>query len=132
MRAELKSFFSPDCGPDPEKPGYILDVARWKPADPSDFGILIEATIGVEGEAGEESWLKAWLEKEIEDHGKRGWNPKYTWGSHNIVVSRWNYEDVRRILLDLCKRSEGPDWSAISRKLSRYGKWEFQDTELDR
>ncbi len=116
MRPELKSFFSPDCGRDPERPGYILDLEKWKPADAADFGILIEAEIGIKGEDGADmfyfmacspSWLKRWLEKEIEDHTKRGWRPPYTWGIHYIVVERWDCEGVRQILLDLCKRSEG-------------------------
>jgi hypothetical protein len=141
MRAELKDFFSTDVEPDPEKPGYLVGLDKWKPVDDTDFGILIQAQIGSAGEEVADTfqfvvctatWLEGWLRKELWQQEYRGVSPARTWGRGYLVVSGWDYKAVHEMLLDLCKRSYGPDWDSVTRKLSRFMHWEFEDTEYDK
>jgi len=45
----------------------------------------------------------------------------------NLLVERWDHGLVRRAVADLCLQTEGANWSEVAQKLSRYGRWEFED-----
>ncbi|HEU5477309.1 MAG TPA: Imm8 family immunity protein [Gaiellaceae bacterium] len=44
-----------------------------------------------------------------------------------ILVTRWDYKTLERALGDLCLHTTGDDWREIATRLSRYGRWEFED-----
>ncbi len=44
-----------------------------------------------------------------------------------LLVTRLDYELVRRAISDLCLHTEGADWNEIATKLSRHPHWEFED-----
>ena len=44
-----------------------------------------------------------------------------------LLVTRWDYETVRRAISDLSLHTEGRDWSEVATKLSRHARWEFED-----
>jgi hypothetical protein len=38
-----------------------------------------------------------------------------------LIVLRWNLDVVTRAIRDVCVRTEGADWWAVLRGLTRYG-----------
>jgi hypothetical protein len=128
MKPEVRSLFSPDI-PDPSQ-----DLAEWGgPSDPDLFGLLVEVWVGAEGDEGEDVFSfmvcsPRWFSERL---AELGGDPPYIIGHHYIVMASWNYDALYGLLQQFCARSEGPDWTSVTRKLSRYGLWEFQDTEHD-
>jgi hypothetical protein len=45
----------------------------------------------------------------------------------HVLLTRWDYGVLVRALRDLCARAEGETWEEVATKLSRYGRWEFED-----
>jgi hypothetical protein len=115
MRCELRSLWSPDVAS-----GSLGD---FEPADPSAFGLFVQAAIGpVDGE-GEEVFdlmvcSPVWLAAQPFEKG-------YRWGRGKLLTLRWDPQIVERAVRDICLRSEGEDWAAIARRLAQVMDWEF-------
>jgi Immunity protein 8 len=113
MRAELKSLFSPDADP----------LESFRPSGP--FGILVMAMIGPAGQQGKESfdfvlctpeWFSSNMRAEIE------------MGRHYLFVRDFDYARLEKFVQDYCRRcGEATTWQVLAEKLSRLGKWEFED-----
>jgi hypothetical protein len=116
VRAELRGFYSSD----------IADLETYRPDDGENFAIVITAFAGPAGGGGEEMFFftvctAAWLR----DHPP----PKgFEFLRGTILLTRWDYNTVERALSDLCLRTQGEDWPAIALRLSRYGRWEHEDS----
>jgi hypothetical protein len=130
MKAKLKSLHSPDI------PDRSQDLADWVgPSEPDLFGLLVEVLIGAQGEEFEHLFSfivcsPLWLSERL---AVLGGDPPYIIGHHYIIMARWDYDVLHELLLQFCARSEGPDWRSVTRKLSRYGAWEFEgDPEFDK
>jgi hypothetical protein len=116
VRAELKSIDSADAP---------AGLESFTPNDPSCFGLAVAAHVGPAGEAGDELFYftvctAAWLQR----------NPPlkdFEFLKGYLLVSRWHYELVERAITDLCRHTEGVDWTEVAEKLARYGNWEFED-----
>jgi hypothetical protein len=133
MRLKVKDFFSPDLGPDPENPGVIFDLSKWKPQDESDFGIFVEAFVGPEDKQGHDMFCfivctPRWLERELQEKKHKG-SGEFILGHHHVIVSKWDYETIYQWFVDLCKRSEADDWPG---RLSRDTDWEDDPFRVDR
>lgn len=115
MRAELKRLHSADAP----------DLRTFRPADAENFGLLIQVMAGPAGDDASESfdlvvctpaWLAARLDVEpIID------------GRHHLIVRAFDYEMLERFIRDYCAQSDGADWREVATKLSRLGRWEFED-----
>jgi hypothetical protein len=115
MRAELKSLDSADA---PQ------GLASFQPADPSSFALTVGATIGpAGGEGGDLFYFHIVTAAWLADNPP----PKGFEFLRGLLVTRWDYETVRRAISDLCLRVEGRDWNEIAIKLSRSAHWEFED-----
>ena len=115
VRAELKSLDSADA---------VDGLDHFQPADPSVFSLSIGATIGLAGEEGGDLFYfnvatAAWFANDPP--------PKGFEFLRHLLVTRWDYELVRRAISDLCRRTEGHDWNEVAAKLSRHAHWEFED-----
>jgi hypothetical protein len=116
MRAELRQLDSVDA-PD--------GMDAFRPDDPRDFLLVVTAQIGPAGQEGGDNFNflvvgPHWF----------GANPPgkgFRWARHYIVVDVWDPKVVRRAIEDLCQRATGATWEEIASKLSRFGKWEFED-----
>lgn len=117
MHAELKGLDSADA------PAH--DIAAYTPADAGHFGLNVTASIGPAGEEGAElfsftvcsaSWLKA-----------QSLQKGFVFQRHTLLLERWDPDLVQRSLSDLCLRTEGESWHEVAVKLSRFGRWEFED-----
>ena len=115
MRAELRTLDSADA---PE------GLAAFAPPDPERFAIAVGATIGPPGaEGGDLFYFNVVTAAWLAEHPP----PKGFEFVCDLLVTRWDYEIVRRAISDLCSRTEGKDWNEIALKLSRAAHWEFED-----
>ncbi len=114
IRAELKRLHSPDVY-DIENPG--IDAS-------GPFCVLVQAMFGPEGVDGEESFdVLVCNPKWVEARTNEGaFNSR-----HHLIMSRFDANDIRSFLIDSAKQFDGSTWEEVAEKLSRVGKWEFED-----
>lgn len=115
MDAELKRLHSPD----------IYDLEHYQPKNPENFGFILQAMVGPEGMEGEESFdieicTPRWLEdtysiKEI------------IIGRHHLIVREYNYHRIIATIKNFLQDCSGENWSEVAKKVSRLGRWEFED-----
>ncbi len=115
MRAELKYLHSPD----------VSDLANYSPTELDNFSILIQAIIGPQENEGGESfdfvfctlkYVESLMEKD-----------PFLFGRGYIIVKKYEYNLIKKIIQDLCNRTFGNDWNTIANKINRFGYWEFED-----
>ena len=116
MRAELKSLDS----------AAALDGLReFHPDDPESFEIEVAATVGPPGVGGGDLFnfsacTARWLQTYPPEKG-------FAFLHGYLLLTRWDFNVLERAINDLCFRTEGSDWDEVATKLSRYGRWEFED-----
>ena len=116
VRPILKGIHSPDA----------FNLEEYIPEIEDDFCLLIQAMFGPENDDGEESFdvlicTPKWLERTI--------GPSAYPGRHHIIVNKFDYKLVFDFLADYSKKCEGLTWNEAAQRLSRIGKWEFEDYE---
>lgn len=117
MRAKLKALHSPD-----------IDLETFSPDDPTNFGFLLQAMIGPEGQDGMESFdLEVCTPKWLMDRHLHGASPEVIFGMHMILVFSYDLHQIRGALERYCERCVGDDWPTLTTKLARLGAWEFED-----
>jgi hypothetical protein len=119
VRAELRgSLYNPDS---PEE-----DLKNFRPADGKFFGFEVAAFVGPADEAlGEDLFhlyvcTARWLEEHPPPKG-------FEFLRHHLLLTKWDYNVLVRAISDLCRHAEGQDWNEIATKLSRFGRWEYED-----
>jgi hypothetical protein len=111
MHAQLNAVDSVDA-PD--------GLDRWVPDDAEAFAISVTATVGPVGSTGggDLYWFQVvgarWF---LEHPGDKG----YRWPRGYLILDRWDLSVLERVLNNLCLHANGPDWGAVTAKLSRYG-----------
>jgi Immunity protein 8 len=90
MRAELKRLHSPD-----------VDLESFSPEQPENFGFLVQAMVGPEGEDVEESFdfqicTPEWLRPRLAEQGTM-------FGRFLIIVAGYNLTDVSSAIRSLRK-----------------------------
>ncbi len=112
---ELKSLHSPDVG----------DLKSYVPEDEDCFGFLLTAMIGAPGEKGEEAFdimvcSPMWI--------LRNRKPSdILVGRHYLIMQEYNFERLVSFIQKFCRSCSGNTWAEIANKLSRLGRWEFED-----
>src|SRR5262249_18299278 len=115
MRAKLKRLHSPD----------VSDLQAFVPAEPDNFGFLLQLMVGAEDEDGEESfdvqictpsWLTAW----------HRWNDVVSL-RHSILVLHYDYARLVDAFQGMVESCTGSTWHEVAEKVSRLGHWEFED-----
>lgn len=115
VRVSLRRLHSPDA----------FDLRTFQPADPLNFGILVQAMVGPLGGQGEESFdfvmcTPQWIAHELKREDA-------IWGRARLVVARYSYQTLEKTVLDLCRRAEGKNWQQVAEQLNRWATWEFED-----
>jgi hypothetical protein len=115
VKPALKRLHSPD----------VFDLESFSPVDPACFSFLLQAMFGPEDGDGEESFdvlvcTPAWLSGEVEREG-------FVAGRHHLIVREFNLEQIRSFLVGYAGTCVGRTWREVAEKLSRLGKWEFED-----
>src|SRR5262245_39386521 len=93
MKAELRRLHSPDAP----------DLGSFVPANPENFGLLMQAMIGPKNEKGEESFdfivcTPGWLSTQLAKSG-------YLMGRHHLIIDRFNLELIRGAIENLCSQA---------------------------
>jgi hypothetical protein len=116
VRAELRGLYSSD----------IEDLPTFRPADGTVFHVEVGAFVGPAGEpVGEDLFYfhvctVRWLEERPPPKG-------FEFLRHYLLLTRWDYDVLVRAVSDLCLHTEGKDWNEIATKLSRFGRWEYEN-----
>jgi hypothetical protein len=115
MRANVLSIWSPD-----------VDVAAYRPQDPSDDGFLLTIYAGPSDGPGHESFdltvcTPSWLARRVREVGR----PLV--GRHYLIVESMDIEVVLAFLRKQVESIEAPTWSEVAAKVGRLGHWEFED-----
>jgi len=116
-RAELQHLHFPDL-PEPETSS---------PPDPADFALLVQALIGLEGEAGADTFsfvvvTPKWLARRVTAD-------RPLLGRAHLIVEHYDYEQIRNEIVQCCRRAAGPGWPSVAAILSRFARWEYETAE---
>jgi hypothetical protein len=115
MNAELKELYSPD----------IDNLESYQPEDPEKFGFLLQAIVGPEGKEGEESFdIEVCTPKWIEEVYKID---EILIARHHFIVREYNYQKILSTIKGFLRGCSGENWEEVATKVSRLGKWEFED-----
>jgi Immunity protein 8 len=114
VKAQIRYLHSPDF-PD-------LKIVSFAENEP--FCLLVQAILGPDGEEGEESFdmmvcNPLWLAKKVQD------GPIL--GLHYFIVCHFDIRIVYDFWDRVTKQCTGEDWQTVAQKLSKYGRWEFED-----
>ena len=101
------------------------DAASYMSANPSDDGLWVRMMIGSDDGPGEESFdilvcTPAWLSSQVRADGPQ-------LGRHHLVVDSLAIGTVIDFLRQEVESIEGETWDEVGNKLSRLGRWEFED-----
>lgn len=115
VRAELKRLHSPD----------VFDIDEASIDHEKPFSVLVQAMFGPRGSEGEESFdvvvcNPEWVEQIVRVEGLLS-------GRHHLIMSRFDATRIREFLTAAANESSGSTWREVAEKLSRIGKWEFED-----
>lgn len=119
MNAEVRSLSSPD----------VDDLRAWVPPDPQCFAFLMRVMIGPAGQDGEEAidiqvCTPLWLERTFAPDGLvSGWQM--------LIVFRYDYSMIERYVGKVVSSVSGRTWNEIGQKLTRLGRWEFEDYDVN-
>lgn len=116
MRATLHSVSTLDD---------LEDIANYASSDPSDDGIWLRLIIGPAGGPGEESFdvlvcTPHWLSRKVHADGPQ-------LGRDHVVVESLDVGVVIEFLRHTVESVEGENWAKVADKLSRLGRWEFEN-----
>lgn len=115
MKAVLKRLHSPD----------VFDLESHEPEDRTSFSLLVQAMIGPVGQEGEESFdidvcTPRWLDSIMDAKS-------VVFGRHYIIVKAYDYHLIHSSIEQYVDTCSGKDWEEVAERLSRLGKWEFED-----
>ena len=48
-------------------------------------------------------------------------------GRHHLIVREYNYQKIADSIQDFLRECTGESWIEVAEKVSRLGKWEFED-----
>ncbi|MCU1273492.1 MAG: hypothetical protein JWO48_923 [Bryobacterales bacterium] len=115
MTAELKRLHSPD----------VYDLRAYLPEVSDNFGFLLQAMIGPKGIEGEESFdIQVCTPKWLIGHSGR---TDIILGRHYLIMIEYDYDRLVEKIASFCNECSGETWQEIAGRLSRLGKWEFED-----
>jgi hypothetical protein len=131
MKAEIKSYYSNDINMI-----SIADLNNYIPEQVDCFCFLLTILIGPigvfgpKGEDVEESLdfivcTPKYLINEYEN--KKEEIEDVFFGKDYLIVFEYNFEKILNHIKKLINSVEDDTWDAIGQKLSRYGRWEFED-----
>src|ERR1700733_4682827 len=114
MMAELKHLHSPD----------VEDLTTWAPGS-DDFAILVQIIVGPAEAPGEESFdvtvcSSAWVTRQAAKE-------RVLAGRHLLIVSEYDYVLISGYISRYVSTCQGQTWKEVTNKLSRLGRWEFED-----
>jgi hypothetical protein len=115
LRPEIKFLHSPQ----------LPDLEESLPSDPADFEILVQALIGLPGEEAADTFdfivcTPNRLAAQVASEGPQS-------GRGYIFMAKYDYAELRAIILGICEKAAGDSWPEIAAILSRYSQWEYEE-----
>jgi hypothetical protein len=112
--AEIRYLHTPDIDPDSFVPG-----------DPERFMFLVQMLAGPAGDRGEESFeflvcTPGWLQDRVGHDGP-------ITGANKVIVDSFDWPALESFFQRMASRCTGTTWRDVATKLSRFGRYEFED-----
>lgn len=102
-----------------------VPLDRYRPAQPDDFQLQIDAAIGADDRAGADIFhFRVVSSKAIRGLVQAKGS---LWLSRCLVVEHYDYGVIHRAIGDLCDQATGEDWQAVAAQIGRFSDWEFAD-----
>lgn len=115
MKAQIRRLHSPD----------VADFESHTPERHDDFSILVQVLAGPEGADGEESFdIEVTTPKHI---ARRIRDTGLVQGRHLLIVDSFDWRAIVQWIERAVSRCDGSTWDEVAVKLSRVGRWEFED-----
>ena len=112
---EIKNIISPDL------------PAGELPADPEECNIYVEATIGPNGQPGEEIFSFSVVTPKYLAHESRT-----QWGRGLLIVNAFPWKTVEHALQKLLMHAYRDTWSEAAEVLNKEMHWEFENYQVGR
>ncbi|MEM9516618.1 MAG: Imm8 family immunity protein [Actinomycetota bacterium] len=114
MRAQIRGIHSPD----------VDDPATWTPEQPG-WCLFVQLFVGPEDGPGEESFGvvvcdPSWIGQQVEDGSVLD-------GRHTLVIDEFDWASLETYFQQRVGSYEENSWVDLAAKLSRLGRWEFED-----
>jgi hypothetical protein len=114
MLSEVKSIMCVD----------IFDLENYRPDDYENFSFVLTITVGIAGKEGGDLFdidvcTPQWL---LENQGDG-----FVLGKGKLIVFKCDMKFILGRIKRLFEGQSGNDWAEIAIKLSRIGRWEFED-----
>lgn len=102
----------------------VADLRSWSPPT-EEFAVLIQLLVGPSDGPGEESFdvtlcTASWL-------AERAASEHVVDARHHVVVDSYDYDGIDQYFTRRVAACEGSTWQEVAAKLSRLGRWEFED-----
>ncbi|MCS1350871.1 immunity 8 family protein [Mechercharimyces sp. CAU 1602] len=115
MNAELKGFYSTD----------VDDVLNFMPLNEEEFSFSLQLLVGPKGMDGEESFevevcTPKWILREYD-------RSEVVMGRHRLIMAKYDFERLMGFIEKYISSCTGDNWEEVAGKLSRLGRWEFED-----
>ena len=115
MKPKIKYLHSPD----------IENLESYHPNDPESFVFLLQIMIGPENKDGEESFdvlvcTPNHLKEKIKKEGIIS-------GGNYLIMNNYSYPELKAYVENYVTNCTGKKWSECANKLSKIGKWEFEN-----
>lgn len=115
MKAVIKRLHSPD----------IDNLSNFAPSDPDNFCFLLQVMAGPEGVEGEESFdIRVCTPKWILENYR---TEDVIIGRGHLILMEYNYDRILQRISSFISGCDGETWEELAEKLTRLGKWEFED-----
>lgn len=114
IKAELKDLYSPDI-PDLKNPGIREGTA---------FCVPLEVDFGPRGEEGQDQFdMLVCNPQWITQRTSAG----IFSGLHYLIMLEFDILQIRSFLQELAEQCVGANWDEVAAKLSKFGRWEFDN-----
>lgn len=115
MKAEIKKFYSPD----------INDLKTFFPDRLDEFGFLLQIAVGPKDMIGEENFdvmvcTPKWL---LQNHNESD----VIFGRNYLIMFEYSFERLFEKFEKYISALNEDSWEELAIKISRIGKWEFED-----
>lgn len=115
QHAEVKFLHSPQ----------LPDLEHSFPPDPTDFEILVQALIGIDGDEAADTFnfivcTPNHLAAQIAAEGPLS-------GRGYIFMANYDYKQLRTLIEGICEKAAADSWPKIAAILARYSQWEYEE-----
>ncbi|WP_447642282.1 MULTISPECIES: Imm8 family immunity protein [Chitinophagaceae] len=115
MRAELKSFISPD----------IRDLEKHYPEFGDNFCFYLEISVGLKNEKSSEQFgITVCTPKWLLDNKK---GDGIIFDKNYLIVFEYNYQRLYNKIKSYIEMQNGSTWEELALKMGRISYWEFED-----